>query len=190
MGAVGWIDFSSEHRDMVRTVIDLLKNKGVADELGIGVIRSIEHTPQLQSFYHQEDQIMEFRVFRSENRSGEAFKTLSILLANIAILLMGLICAAVHPGIPIHDSPQEADLGGQIYRRLLLIVAAVADELANDDVVPFQQINTTTTSPPTTLKRKSTNCLKLASEEGQLFGRQLHSTDLTQQAMDFHIESS
>lgn len=39
IGSVGWIDFSSEHRDKVRTVIDLLKKQGVVDELGIGVIR-------------------------------------------------------------------------------------------------------------------------------------------------------
>lgn len=39
MSSVGWIDFSSEHRDKVRTVIDLLKKQGVVDELGIGVIR-------------------------------------------------------------------------------------------------------------------------------------------------------
>lgn len=39
IGSVGWIDFSSEHRDKVRTVIDLLKQPGVVDELGIGVIR-------------------------------------------------------------------------------------------------------------------------------------------------------
>jgi hypothetical protein len=37
--SVGWIDFSSEHRDKVRTVIDLLKQQGVVDELGIGVVR-------------------------------------------------------------------------------------------------------------------------------------------------------
>ncbi|WFB36954.1 DUF6361 family protein [Kiritimatiellota bacterium B12222] len=37
--SLGWIDFSSEHRDRVRTVIDLLKAPGVVDELGIGVIR-------------------------------------------------------------------------------------------------------------------------------------------------------
>jgi len=36
---IGWIDFSSEHRQKVRTVIDLLKKPGVVDELGIGVIR-------------------------------------------------------------------------------------------------------------------------------------------------------
>jgi len=36
---MGWIDFSSEHRDRVRTVLDLLATPGVVDELGIGVIR-------------------------------------------------------------------------------------------------------------------------------------------------------
>ncbi len=37
--SLGWIDFSSEHRDRVRSVIDLLSAQGVVDELGIGVIR-------------------------------------------------------------------------------------------------------------------------------------------------------
>lgn len=37
--AIGWIDFSSEHRERVRTVIDLLASPGVVDELGIGTIR-------------------------------------------------------------------------------------------------------------------------------------------------------
>jgi hypothetical protein len=39
MSEMGWIDFSSEHREKVRTVIDLLKLEGVVDELGVGVIR-------------------------------------------------------------------------------------------------------------------------------------------------------
>jgi hypothetical protein len=39
MSALGWIDFSADHREKVRTVIDLLKKQGVVDELGIGVIR-------------------------------------------------------------------------------------------------------------------------------------------------------
>ncbi len=133
---------------------------------------------------------MEFRVFRGENLSGEAFETLSILLADIAVLLMGSIGAAAHPGLLIHDSPREADLGSHIYRRLLLTVADVADELAIDDVVPFQQIITTTTPPPTTLKKKSTTCLKLGGEEGQLFGRQLHSPDSNQPTLSFDEDSA
>ena len=39
MSSIGWIDFSSEHRDKVRTAIDFLSAPGVLDELGIGVIR-------------------------------------------------------------------------------------------------------------------------------------------------------
>jgi hypothetical protein len=39
MSSIGWIDFSSEHREKVRTVMDLLSTPGVVDELGIGVIR-------------------------------------------------------------------------------------------------------------------------------------------------------
>jgi hypothetical protein len=128
---------------------------------------------------------LEFRVFRGENLSGEAFETLSILLADIAVLLMGSLGAASHPGILIHDSPREADLGGHIYRRLLLSVAEVASELAVDDTVPFQQIVTTTTPPPTTLKKKATTCLKLGGEEGQLFRRQLHAVTSQQQQLDF-----
>lgn len=119
---------------------------------------------------------LEFRVFRGENLSGEAFETLSILLADIAILLMGAIGTASHPGILIHDSPREADLGGHIYRRLLLCVAEVANELSGDQMVPFQQIITTTTPPPAELKKKAVTRLKLGGEEGQLFGKQLRAT--------------
>lgn len=39
MSSIGWIDFSSEHREKVRTVIDLLSAPGVVDELGIGIVR-------------------------------------------------------------------------------------------------------------------------------------------------------
>jgi hypothetical protein len=39
MSGLGWVDFSSEHREKVKSVIDLLSTPGVIDELGIGVIR-------------------------------------------------------------------------------------------------------------------------------------------------------
>ncbi|MCR9292933.1 MAG: DUF6361 family protein [bacterium] len=39
MSALGWVDFSSEYREKVKSVIDLLSTPGVSDELGIGVIR-------------------------------------------------------------------------------------------------------------------------------------------------------
>ena len=49
MASVGWIYFSSERRDNVRTVIDLLKKQGVVDELGIGVIRTTKRTSGMLS---------------------------------------------------------------------------------------------------------------------------------------------
>ena len=39
MSSIGWVDFSSEHREKVKSVIDRLSIPGVIDELGIGVIR-------------------------------------------------------------------------------------------------------------------------------------------------------
>ena len=39
MSSIGWIDFSSEHRAKVKSALDLLKEKGTLDELGIGQIR-------------------------------------------------------------------------------------------------------------------------------------------------------
>ncbi|MDB2497522.1 DUF6361 family protein [Verrucomicrobiales bacterium] len=39
MSSLGWIDFDSEDSAKVQMVLDLLSDKGVIDELGIGVIR-------------------------------------------------------------------------------------------------------------------------------------------------------
>ena len=39
LNGIGWIDFSSEHRDRIWTALDLLAKPGVVDELGIGPIR-------------------------------------------------------------------------------------------------------------------------------------------------------
>lgn len=40
MGQLGWIDFSSTHRDRVHAVLDFLQEEGTVDELGIGTIRN------------------------------------------------------------------------------------------------------------------------------------------------------
>ena len=39
MSAIGWVDVATEHRERVKSVIDLLSTPGVIDDLGIGVIR-------------------------------------------------------------------------------------------------------------------------------------------------------
>jgi hypothetical protein len=52
VSAIGRVDSSSEHREKVKSVIDLLSTPGVVDELGIGTIRDSFHekrryTPKL-----------------------------------------------------------------------------------------------------------------------------------------------
>lgn len=39
MAQLGWIDFSNDHRERVFSVIDMLTEKGILDELGVGIIR-------------------------------------------------------------------------------------------------------------------------------------------------------
>jgi len=118
---------------------------------------------------------LEFRIIRGESLSGEAFETLSILLADLTALLMGALGQARHPGVLIHDSPREADLGVAIYRRFLLATSALAAEVCNGDEVPFQYIVTTTTPPPTELSEGDTVAISLGGEHGLLFNRQLAS---------------
>lgn len=116
---------------------------------------------------------LEFQIVRGENLSGEAFETLSILLADIAVSVLGAQNMARHPGMLLHDSPREADLGAKIYSRLLSCVADVANELRRDGECPFQYVLTTTTPPPAALRKKSTTRLKLGGDDGVLFRRQL-----------------
>ncbi|HAH46805.1 MAG TPA: hypothetical protein DCM07_18525, partial [Planctomycetaceae bacterium] len=69
-------------------------------------------------------------------------------------------------------------LGGQIYRRFLICVSDIADELRKQNsTAPFQYIVTTTTPPPQKLEKKSTTRLRLGVDVGPLFGKQLHAAN-------------
>ncbi len=115
---------------------------------------------------------LECRIVKGESLSGEAFETLSILLADFTALLLGALGQAKHPGILIHDSPREADLGVAIYRRFLLATSALAVEVRNGDEIPLQYIVTTTTPAPVELENDAV-VLTLGGEHGLLFHRQL-----------------
>jgi hypothetical protein len=120
------------------------------------------------------DEGLIFQIYRGESLSGEAYDTLSILLADLALLLMGANGKAQHPGLLIHDSPREADLGGRIYARFLSVVADLQSEIANAGVALFQYIVTTTTPPPRALQTRTMTPLRLGGDDGLLFKRQLH----------------
>jgi hypothetical protein len=98
---------------------------------------------------------IEFTIKRRKSLSGEAFQTLGILLADVALLLTGAIGLSNHPCFLIHDSPREADLGINIYRHFISTMATLGGEMRAGEHSPFQYIITTTTPPPEDLRAES-----------------------------------
>jgi hypothetical protein len=107
--------------------------------------------------------------------SGEAYETLGVLLADLALLFESNAIHSHHPGLLIHDSPREADLNLRIYQQLLDVADAHMRESGQDGDIPYQYIVTTTTLPSRRLQNRSVTKLKLSGGTGSLFGRQLEA---------------
>jgi chaperonin cofactor prefoldin len=112
-----------------------------------------------------------FRISRERSLSGEAYETLAVLLADIAILMESSSESVCHPGLLIHDSPREADLNVRLYERML----ETAYSLMSDGQLgtPYQYIVTTTTQPAEALRSANVTKEVLSSGIGSLFGMQL-----------------
>jgi hypothetical protein len=123
-----------------------------------------------------EEEGTNFRIMRGESLSGEAYETLAILLADVALLFESNAAHCHHPGLLIHDSPREADLNLRIYQKLLDIADAQMRELEQNGDMPYQYIVTTTTLPSKALQKKSITKITLSGGPGSLFGRQLEGT--------------
>jgi hypothetical protein len=104
--------------------------------------------------------------------AGEAVETLTLLLADVSWLLAGAAGVGRHPGLLVHDSPREADLGARIYRRFLQALGTLHDLLGGKDAAPFQYIVTTTTPPPSELQRDEHVRLSLSNEPAGFLFRQ------------------
>jgi len=113
-----------------------------------------------------------FRITHGPAMSGEAIETLCVLLSDFASLIYNTVSETSHlPGILLHDSPREADLGLRIYRSFIRFVASVTEQLGNDKC-PFQYILTTTTPPPEELRSAPSMKLTLnASKSTELLLR-------------------
>jgi len=96
--------------------------------------------------------------------AGEAVETLAVLLTDLTCLLLGAELNCRHPGIHIHDSPREADLGLRIYRRFLNCVGKLHEALGGNEAAPFQYVLTTTTAPPLSLQSDKYVVLRLSNE--------------------------
>lgn len=118
-----------------------------------------------------EDDGMSFRINREKSLGGEAYETLAVLLADIAILTESSSTSVCHPGLLIHDSPREADLNVRLYERMLEVAFSFMGADGGD--VPYQYIVTTTTRPSTPLQDATITKVTLSSGSGSLFKRQL-----------------
>lgn len=112
-----------------------------------------------------------FRINRERSLAGEAYETLAVLLADLAILLASSSESVCHPGLLIHDSPREADLNVRLYERMLDAAFSLMTE--GQGQPPYQYIVTTTTQPSETLRSANVTKETLSSGPGSLFGMQL-----------------
>lgn len=112
-----------------------------------------------------------FRINRERSLAGEAYETLAVLLADLAILLESSSGSVCHPGLLIHDSPREADLNVRLYERMLEAAFSLMTEGQGQS--PYQYIVTTTTQPSETLRSANVTKETLSSGPGSLFGMQL-----------------
>ena len=131
-------------------------------------------TPDFKGMVDVEEEGINFRIIRGESLSGEAYETLAVLLADVALLFESSAAHVHHPGILLHDSPREADLNLRIYQRLLDIADLQIRKAKQDGDVPYQYIVTTTTLPSLQLQESVTR-LKLTGGVGSLFKRQLEA---------------
>lgn len=112
-----------------------------------------------------------FRISRERSLAGEAYETLAVLLADLAILMESSSESVCHPGLLIHDSPREADLNVRLYERMLeAAYSLMTDGQGN---TPYQYIVTTTTQPSESLRLANVTKETLSSGPGSLFGMQL-----------------
>ncbi|HLN25922.1 MAG TPA: chromosome segregation protein SMC [Patescibacteria group bacterium] len=91
------------------------------------------------------------RVQMGGERSTAAIESLKVIAFDLAALVMTIEGRTRLPGLLVHDSPREADLGRSIYHRLFSF-AGMLEKLGAAPL--FQYIVTTTTEPPEEFKSK------------------------------------
>ena len=106
MSALEWVDFSSEHREKVKSVIDLLSTPGVIDELGIGVIRdsfSDSLFPGISTIQTRRNTSLRFLAFLRTMRSSRPTSGGDISLLIISMTMKTVVWRQWSPTINMTD---------------------------------------------------------------------------------------
>jgi hypothetical protein len=132
-----------------------------------GAVRSVLPSGTYDGRVGLDNRELAFRITHGQAMSGEAVETLSVLLADIAVLIYNTTSSnCCLPGFLVHDSPREADLGARIYRSFIRFIAKQQAHFGAPDNCPFQYILTTTTPPPKELR--SDEWVKLPLNAGKV----------------------
>jgi len=118
-----------------------------------------------------EERELNFQITKRGTLTGEAMETLAVLLGDLSCLIFNSVSAESRlPGIMIHDSPREADLGERLYHSFIRFAAELDREFSEQGGCPFQYVLTTTTPPPAAIADSDSVRLRLdaSKEEGLL----------------------
>lgn len=118
----------------------------VRDRLSLVASHVLEQETHADISFQADDVVPELHY--DGDLSSTALTTLRVVLFDLACLLARGHLGERHPGFLIHDSPREADLSADIYRRLFTLVAE--NRLPGE--ASFQYIITTTEAPPENLQ--------------------------------------
>ena len=127
-------------------------NRKLLQSIFSGIVHSVLSSQHYDGEVAIEKRELSFRITHGQAMTGEAVETLSVLLADICCMIYCTLTDSAHmPGLLVHDSPREADLGGNIYRNFIRLAAKLQEHFATQDECPFQYVITTTTPPPSEL---------------------------------------
>ena len=147
-----------------------------------GAVRSVLSSKRYNGIVSLENRELAFRITQGPTMSGEAVETLSVLLADVAALIYNTVSDKVHlPGLLLHDSPREADLGIGIYRSFVRFAASLQEHFGGAERCPFQYFITTTTAPPEELRTAKYVKLRLnaSDADGLLLRRNIAQAERT-----------
>jgi len=97
---------------------------------------------------------IDFRIDYHGERKSAAIETIKTLCFDLAALTSSIQGHGFHPRFLIHDSPREADMAHDVYRRFFILAKELENCFSSNRIPNFQYIVTTTEPPPLEMLKK------------------------------------